>query len=164
MEAVHQTLRKQLSDSNGEIKPAKVSRRGQQTRAGKVRLLDRESLDRRSAVFKVFDRLVSAIHVDMGGRDQLSAIELALIEAYAGAAVTLNHLNTQILAGAEIDSAMVAMHAQAISAMVRVASRLGTARRAKDVTGVTLGEVIRADQAAERERLARHDGVVQEAP
>ena len=130
--ALHQTLGLR-SDASGEMKPAKLSRRGRQTRAGRNRLLNRESLDGRTIVAKVFDQLVAAIHVDLGGRDQLSAIELALVEAYAGAAVTLDHLNTRILAGAEIDNAMVAMHAQAISAMVRVAAKLGTSRRAKPV-------------------------------
>jgi hypothetical protein len=89
-------------------------------------------------------------------RDQLTAIEQALVEAYAGAAVTLNHLNTRILTGANIDSALVAAHAQAISAMVRVAAKLGTARRAKDVSP-TLGDLIKADLAEQRERAARRD-------
>ena len=132
---MHQTFSLR-SDDGDEIKPAKLSKRGRQTRAGRNRLLDRESLDGRTIVAKVFDRLVAAIHADMGGRDQLSAIELALVEAYAGAAVTLNHLNTRILTGADIDNAMVAMHAQAISAMVRVAAKLGTSRRAKPVQGL----------------------------
>jgi hypothetical protein len=42
-------------------------------------------------------------------------------------------LNTRILTGAEITSALVAMHASAISAQVRVAAKLGTMRRAKPV-------------------------------
>ena len=63
----------------------------------------------------------------------MSAIELALVEAFAGSAVALDNLNTKILTGAEITNAMVAMHAQTVSAMVRVSNRLGTARRAKTV-------------------------------
>jgi hypothetical protein len=57
-------------------------------------------------------------------------------------------------AGAEIDNALITMHAQAISAMVRVGARLGLARRSKPVMS-TLGELIRREQEAERERLAR---------
>jgi hypothetical protein len=133
--AVYETLG--LRSSNGaEVKPAKLSKRGRQTRAGRNRLLDRESLDGRTIVAKVFDQLVAAIHADLGGRDQLTAIELALVEAFAGSSVALNHLNTRILTGAEIDT-MIAMHAQAISAMVRVASRLGLQRRAKPVSSLT---------------------------
>jgi hypothetical protein len=134
--AVYETLG--LRSSNGaEVKPAKLSKRGRQTRAGRNRLLDRESLDGRTIVAKVFDQLVAAIHADLGGRDQLTAIELALVEAFAGSSVALNHLNTRILTGAEIDNTMIAMHAQAISAMVRVASRLGLQRRAKPVSSLT---------------------------
>jgi hypothetical protein len=45
----------------------------------------------------------------------------------------LDHLNAKILAGAEIDHALVAMHAAAISAQVRCAAKLGCARRARPV-------------------------------
>jgi hypothetical protein len=124
--------------------PVKLSNRGRQTRAGRNRLINRQSLDGRTIVAKAFDALVAAIHVDLGGRDQLSAIELALVEAYAGAAVTLDHLNTRILTGAEINNAMVAMHAQVISAMVRVSSRLGTTRRAKPVEDLDTFLALRA--------------------
>jgi hypothetical protein len=83
----------------------------------------------------------------------LSAVQLSLVEAFAGASVTLDNINTRILAGAEINNAMVSMHAQSISAMVRVASRLSVERVARDVT--SLGDMIRADQEQQRQRLAR---------
>jgi hypothetical protein len=100
-------------------------------RAVKPQLLSRTRIDRRSNAAKVFDRLVAAVQSDLGGRDQLSAIELALVEAFAGTAVTLDNLNTRLLLGQEID---LSQHAQAVSAMVRVASRLGLQRRARNVT------------------------------
>jgi len=53
--------------------------------------------------------------------------------SFAGAKVVLDHLNAKILAGAEIDHALVAMHAAAISAQVRCAAKLGCARRARPV-------------------------------
>jgi hypothetical protein len=108
-------------------------------RAVKPQLLTRKVLDRRSNAFKLFNRLAADIEADLGGRDQLSTIELTLIEAYVGAAVTLQHLNTQLALGQPID---LSQHAQAVSAMVRVASRLGLRRRARDV-GSTLGEILR---------------------
>ena len=55
--------------------------------------------------------------------------------------ITLHHLNTRLALGEEID---LGQHAQAVSAMVRIASRLGLQRRAKDV-GPTLADVIRED-------------------
>jgi hypothetical protein len=108
-------------------------------------LLSRAELDGRTNAAREFDRLVASIEADLGGHDRLSAIEVALVEAFAGAAVTLNHLNTQLALGQPID---LGQHAQCVSAMVRVASRLGIARRAKDV-GATLGDLLRADQRQE---------------
>jgi hypothetical protein len=97
----------------------------------KPQLLTRDELDGRTNAAKMFDRLVADIENDLGGRDQLSTIERALIEGFVGAAVTLHHLNTMLALGKDID---FGQHAQAVSAMVRVASRLGISRRAKDVT------------------------------
>jgi hypothetical protein len=118
---------------------------------GRVRpqLLTRDQLDGRTNAAKLFDRLVVDIEADLGGRDQLSTIERALVEGFAGAALTLHHLNTQLALGQEID---LSHHAQAVSAMVRVASRLGLSRRAKDI-GPTLGDLMRAD-IEERRREA----------
>ena len=58
------------------------------------------------------------------------AIAVELVEAFAGAAITLNDLNTRMLLGQPID---LNKHAQAVNAMVKVASRLGISRRARDV-------------------------------
>jgi hypothetical protein len=112
-------------------------------------LLTRDQLDGRTNAAKAFDQLVADIEADLGGHDRLSAIELQLIEGFAGAAVTLQHLNTQLALGQPID---LSQHAQCVSAMVRVASRLGLQRRAKDV-GPSLGDLLRADQ--EEQRRAR---------
>jgi hypothetical protein len=100
-------------------------------RATRPQLLTRDLIDGRSNAAKVFDRLVSSIETDLGGHDQLTAIEVALVEAFAGSAVTLENLNTRLLLGEEID---LGQHAQAVSAMVRVASRLGLRRRARDIS------------------------------
>ena len=53
-----------------------------------------------------------------------------MVEGFARAAVTLQHLNTQLALGQPID---LSQHAQAVSAMVRVASRLDLPRKARDV-------------------------------
>ena len=67
------------------------------------------------------------IQNDLGGRDQLSTVEAALIEAFAGATVHVNQLNALLLLGAAVD---LADHAAAISTMVRVAARIGLRRPA----------------------------------
>ena len=102
-------------------------------RATRPQLFTRDQLDGRTNAAKVFDRLVVDIEADLGGHDQLSTIERALVEAFAGACVTLHNLNTQLALGQTID---LGQHAQAVSAMVRVASRLGLQRRARDVTDI----------------------------
>jgi hypothetical protein len=101
-------------------------------------LLTRDQLDGRTNAAKAFDQLVTDIEIDLGGHDQLSAIERALVEGFAGAAVTLQHLNTQLALGQEID---LNQHAQAVSAMVRVAAKLGLQRRARDVRELSLAEI-----------------------
>jgi hypothetical protein len=113
------------------VDSANLAKRRAQHRTTKPQLLNRAVLDGRTNAAKTFDRIVADIHSDLGGRDQLSAIELALVEAFAGAAVTLDNLNTRLLLGEQI---YLSEHAQAVSAMVRVASRLGLQRRSRDVT------------------------------
>ena len=123
-----------------------------------LRLLKPRSIGRwRTAAARVFDRLVSDVEADLGGHDELSTIERALVEGFAGAAVVLQHLNTQLALGQQID---LSEHAQAVSAMVRVASRLagranghsssrtstGLQRRAKDV-GPSLSNYLREPQS-----------------
>jgi hypothetical protein len=92
-------------------------------------LLTRAALDGRTVAAKLYDQLVDDIQNDLGGRRKLTTIELTLVEAYASAAIALQNINTRLLLGHEID---FALHTQCVSAMVRVASRLGLQRRGKD--------------------------------
>jgi hypothetical protein len=110
--------------------PESLAKRRRQHKATRLQLLTRAQLDGRTSAAKAFDKLVADIEADLGGRDQLSTIQLVLIEAFAGVAVTLQHLNTRLALGQEID---LGQHAQAVSAMVRVASRLGLQRRAREI-------------------------------
>jgi hypothetical protein len=57
--------------------------------------------------------------------------ETRLVEAFAGSAITLDNLNARTLLGEPIS---LAEYAQTVSAMVRVASRLGCSKRFRDVT------------------------------
>src|SRR5262245_57320877 len=100
---------------------AKPARR-RSHKATQPQLLTRRELDGRTSAAKAFDCLVADIESDLGGSDRLSAIERAVVEGFAGAAVTLQHLNTQLALGQPID---LSQPAQPVSAMVRVASRLG---------------------------------------
>ena len=133
--------------------PESLAKRRRQHKATRPQLLTRAQLDGRTSAAKAFDKLVSDIEADLGGRDQLSTIQLALIEAFAGAAVTLQHLNTRLALGQEID---LGQYAQTVSAMVRVASRLGLQRRARDLTP-SLSDLLREDEA--RQQAAANCGV-----
>jgi hypothetical protein len=98
---------------------------------GKVRLLTRQSLDGRTKARKQFDAVVTGIVADLGGEDRLSTVEKHLIEAFAGCAVVVHDINARLLLGQEID---IGQTAQALSSLVRIAQRIGVARRSKDIT------------------------------
>jgi hypothetical protein len=133
----------QRSDS-----PDKPLRRHRRTRP---QLLSRQELDRRLNTVKQFDQCVAAIKADLGGGDRLSAIETRLVEAFAGSAITLDNLNARVLLGEPIS---LAEFAQTVSAMVRVASRLGCSKRLRDVTPQSLDDIAREIEA---ERIAGED-------
>jgi hypothetical protein len=82
-----------------------------------AQLLSRATLDGRTNAATTFDRLVADIQADLGGRAALSAIEVALIEGFAGAAVTLDGLNAQLLLGQpvkQLDLALVQRRGKSI--------------------------------------------------
>jgi hypothetical protein len=97
---------------------------------GKTRLLTRANLDGRTKARKAFDSIADGIAQDLGGEDCLSTVQKHLVEAFAGAAVHVHDLNARLLLGEEID---IVAHASAISTMVRIASRIGTKRVARDI-------------------------------
>jgi len=94
-------------------------------RRGKLKLLSREQLDGRTKVRQQFDAIAAGIAQDLGGEDQLSTIQRHLVEAFAGTATVLNHLNAQCLLGEPLD---ISDYAQTVSTLVRLASRLGVER------------------------------------
>jgi hypothetical protein len=114
---------------------------------GKLRLLSRANLDGRTKARKQFDSIASGIAADLGGEEQLSTIQRHLVEAFAGAACHVNDINARLLLGEEID---VVVHSQAISTMVRIASRIGIHRVARDVSP-SLSDLLREAAAPERD-------------
>lgn len=135
-EAVLEVVAERPSDVPPASPAAKPKRRDNRTYAQKrlqkrPQLLLRSDLDGRTNAAKYFDPLVGAIETDLAGPDQLSAIEKVLVEAYAGAAVSLQHMNAKLALGEEID---ISEHSSCVGALVRVASRLGIRKRLKDVT------------------------------
>jgi hypothetical protein len=90
-------------------------------------------IDQATGAAKFFNRMVCEIEGELGGRRQLTRIQLELIRAFAGAATTLQYLNVQVALGetAEID---LSGYATIASVMLRIGARLGFHRLAKDVT------------------------------
>jgi hypothetical protein len=107
----------------------RISARGK--RRGKLRVLTRDNLDGRTKAAQQFDSIASGIAADLGGEAQLSTIAKHLVEAFAGAALHVGDLNARLLLGEPVD---IVTHAHAISAMVRVATRIGIHRMPRDVT------------------------------
>jgi hypothetical protein len=98
----------------------------------KLALIGRDQLDGRTSAVKVFDALVAAIEADLGGHDALSAIEIELIEAFAGASVLVRNFNASIVLDRAID---IGDFGYIIGAMTRVSARLGEQRRLRVVNG-----------------------------
>jgi hypothetical protein len=111
-------------------------------KANKPQLLTRDRLDGRRNAVATFDKHAREIQNDLGGYDALSAIELALIEAFVGASLTMQTLNAKIMLGEEVD---LGLHALIAGALCRLASRLGVSRRAKDISP-TLSDMLKASQ------------------
>ena len=108
---------------------------------------------------RFFDKTVREITSDLGGQRQLSRIEIELMRAFAGAATTLQYLNVQVCLG-ETSAIDLNGYATIASTMLRIGARLGLQRRPRDVT--TLGDLIRADQEVERQRLVREQQALDE--
>ena len=68
-------------------------------------------------------------------------------------------LNRQVALG-EISEVSLSDFATVASTMLRIGARLGLQRRPRDVT--TLGDLIRADQEVERQRLVREQQALDE--
>lgn len=135
--------------------PAKPPRKKRPRWTPRPRPLSRDQLDGRLASAKAFDRLAADIASDLGGIDQMSWIERTLVEAYCGAYISLANLNARITLGQAVDLGELSGTA---SAMVRIASRLGISRRARDVTPTPTVEEYAEYKKRQREAAVVADG------
>ena len=138
-----------IAAGNGHDSPVIPAANGK----GKIRLLTREALDGRTKARRDFDSIMRRIVNDISGGDpsRVSTIQSYYAEALAMLGVYLDDFNARRMLGQEIDLLQLC---QTITTFVRVASRLPNDRVAKDITP-TLGDLIRADQDAQRALLAR---------
>jgi hypothetical protein len=98
---------------------------------GKIRLLTREELDGRTSACKQFDSIARGVCEDLGGERELSTVMKHLVEAFAGMAIQVNDCNARLLLGERVD---IVEHSQACVTLVRIASRLGIKRVARDIS------------------------------
>ena len=68
-------------------------------KANKPQLLTRDRLDGRRNAVATFDKHAREIQRDLGGADQLSAIQLDLIEAFVGEALVMQTMNAKVMLG-----------------------------------------------------------------
>jgi hypothetical protein len=119
----------------------------------KLQFLTRESLDGRTRARKIFDAITRGVTSDLPP-DQLSTIQQHLIQAFAGAAVRVHDINARLLKGEEPD---ILAHSQAISSLVRVASRLPIGRVPRDVLDLKAHLAGRTAEKAAAEHEAMDD-------
>jgi hypothetical protein len=135
------------SISPGVKTPAPAPARPRKHRRTKPQLSLRNQLKRNRAI-EFMDNLIAEIEKDLGGHDQLSAIERSLVEGYGSSALLLQNLTYRLARGEDIS---ISEHATTCSAMVRIASRLGLKRVAKDINATPdLQSYLARADAAER--------------
>jgi hypothetical protein len=111
-------------------------------------------LDGRSSAARRFRDLVSAYLADMGGLDQCSEIKLGLLRRLAAITVQAELLEAQMVNGKPVD---VATLCTLSSTVMRLSSRLGLERVPRDVSGPSLGDMLRADLDKNRRRRERRN-------
>lgn len=133
--------------TNHGLAPRKPTARSRISNGGDVL----PNVDGRSLVARRYRDIASAIVADQGGAEHCAEARLQLIRRFAAAAVLAETMEAKLANGETID---IAEHAQLTSAMVRVATRIGIGRRAKNLTP-TVREYVNAKAKA---RAPEDDG------
>jgi hypothetical protein len=115
----------------------RIRRRTKRRRPRPVKLapITRGNLDGRTLAARQWETIVTQIRDDCSANGtELTLVQLAMVEAFAGLSVQLDALNTDVLLGKSVDQGP---YCQLITTMVRVGSRLGVKRKPKEI-GQTL--------------------------
>jgi hypothetical protein len=89
---------------------------------------------------RYLERVCHDIEVDLGGRRELTRIEIELIRGFAGAATVLKYLNVQVALG-ETGELDLAGYATVASTMLRLGAKLGLSRRKAKTSKPTYGDI-----------------------
>jgi hypothetical protein len=88
-------------------------------------------------------RDLTAMHVqDLGGPDNISEAERAILRRACVLMIELERLEQRFAEG-EADTATIDLYQRGANSMRRLLESLGLKRRAKEVNGVTLGDLMR---------------------
>jgi hypothetical protein len=90
---------------------------------------------------------------DLGGWDNVSSAESALIRRAVVLIVELERRETIFAKVGYIDDTAFSIYQSGSNSLLRILTALGLQRRARDI-GPTLGDILRADQERQRQRLA----------
>jgi hypothetical protein len=101
-------------------------------------------VDGRSRAARRYTDLIAAVVADQGGRDSMSEARMQLARRFSALAVQCEQFETELANGKQID---ITEYATLTSTLVRVVSRIGLNRVAKNITP-SLHEYL-ADEAAE---------------
>jgi hypothetical protein len=107
-----------------------------------------DGIDWRTGIARRYTDLVAAVCADQGGADRMSEAKLQLARRFAALSVQAEQMETQLANGAVID---IAEYSQLTSTLVRVISRLGIERMARDMT--LIDGTVEAPWSPMRERL-----------
>jgi hypothetical protein len=130
----------------------------------KLAPITRGNLDGRTLAARQWETIVTQIRADCSANGtELTLVQLAMVEAFAGLSVQLDALNTEVLLGKPVDQGA---YCQLITTMVRVGARLGVKRKPKDVTGQTLAAYLddTQDRPEPIEEGERPDGSTRRSP
>jgi hypothetical protein len=88
------------------------------------------NVDGRSLIARRFRDISNAVVADMGGLERCSEAHLQLIRRFAAASVLAEQMESELANGAEID---VSEHALLCSSLVRISTRIGINRHAREI-------------------------------
>lgn len=103
-----------------------------------------------SPPYRRYQAIVRALAVDAGGVDMVGAAKAQLFRRYAAAGVLAEQIEIRIAKGEQIDLNTLTTFATLASTQVRIASRIGVERVPRDISGPTLGELLRAEDERQR--------------
>ena len=138
---------------NSSADPRPVERSGSKQRSrltnGTALLPD---VDGRSVIARRLKDITSAILADQGGAEQCSESRLQLVRRFAAAAVMAELLEARLARGEQIS---ITEHALLCSSLVRLASRIGLGRVARDITP-SLADLMRESEDDVERTSAQH--------